>query len=174
MKGFFTLLFSISFLLNLEAQNLEETYEVACDCWTVTNYYDNGQVSSVHHENNARKKDGDAVVYGYEGQKVRYEHWVNGRLDGTATHYHPDGSIYLEATYENGKKKGRWLFREPDGTPSQEIIYSGNGSDGIYVLYYAGVKYVEQTIENGKLVNTNVVHQELYDIVQEESSQTTK
>ena len=62
----------------------------------------------------------------------------------------------------------------PDGTPSQVIDYNGHGADGTYTHFYAGVKYAEQIIENGKLVSTNIVNQELYDIVQEESAASKK
>jgi antitoxin component YwqK of YwqJK toxin-antitoxin module len=160
--------------VQLQGQGLVEQYDATCSCWEVKNHYDNGQVSSVHHENEARKKHGTAVVYNPEGAKLREEQWVNGRLDGSTFHYHPSGELYLEAHYENGKKKGTWTFLDIDGTPSQEITYTGNGADGVYGMYSAGVKYVEQTIEGGKVIDTKILHQELYDAVREEAAQTTK
>lgn len=160
--------------LQLNAQGLEESFDASCACWTVTNHFDNGQISSVHHENEQRIKDGEAITYSPEGKKLRVEQWSNGKLDGTTVHYHPTGEIYLEAHYEKGRKKGTWTFLDVDGTPSQEITYTGNGADGVYGLYSAGVKYVEQTVEGGKVVDTRVIHQELYDAVREEASQTSK
>jgi antitoxin component YwqK of YwqJK toxin-antitoxin module len=173
MRTLFTLLFSLWLGFGF-SQGLVEEFDAACTCWTITNHYDNGQISMVHHENEARQKHGELVHYNAEGQVLRKEYWANGKLNGTAVHYHPDGSIYLEATYKEGKKMGVWVFRDPDGTPSQEINYTGKGSDGTYTYYYAGVKYLEQLIDNGKLVSTEILNQEIYDIVQEEATTPVK
>ena len=53
---------------------------------------DNGQVSSEHTENAARKKNGTATTYNANGIIIRQENWNNGQLDGTSTSYHHDGS----------------------------------------------------------------------------------
>ena len=82
--------------------------------------------------------------------------------------------MYLEANYANGKKVGTWTFRDPDGTPSQEITYSGKGSDGVYAHFHAGVRYAEQVIQDGKLVDTKILNQEIYQVVQEESAASEK
>lgn len=173
MKWFLSLFIACA-AMQIQAQGLVEKFDEGCNCYIITNHFDNGQVSSIHHENVARKRDGIATTFGEDGKVQREERWLNGKLNGTTTHYHNNGAIYLEAYYENGKKTGTWKFLDLDGTPSQEITYNGNGSDGIYGLYYGGVKYVEQTIEHGKLVDTKILHQELYDAVREEASQTSK
>ncbi|MEX2595711.1 MAG: hypothetical protein WEC59_02190 [Salibacteraceae bacterium] len=166
-------LFSCSFF-NLNAQGLQEKYLESCECWEIKNHYDNGVVSSIHFENEARKRDGEAKTFNTNGDLLRLEHFKNGRLHGESTHYHTDGNVYLEAKHDNGQQIGTWIFRDTDGTPTQEINYSGKGVDGVYAHYYAGVRYIEQTIENGKLVSNDILNEEIYNIVQEESSKTDK
>lgn len=173
MKAFLTTIF-VLILSTGFTQGLEETFDAGCNCWIITNHYDNGVVSMVHHENEARQKHGEMRHYNTEGKLTKVESWSNGKLHGTSIHYHPDGSVYLEATFNNGKKMGTWIFRDPDGTPSQEISYSGKGADGVYVHYHAGVPYVEQVIEEGKMINTRILNQEIYDVVQEEAAAIKK
>ena len=165
----FTLILSIGY-----AQGLQESFDASCNCWTVTNHFDNGQVSSEHTENAARKKNGTATTYNANGIIIRQENWNNGQLDGTSTSYHHDGSIYLEANYNNGTKIGTWTFKDLDGTPTQEIEYNGTSGDATYSHYYGGVKYIEQTVVNGQMVTNNILNPELYDQVQAEALQTTK
>ncbi len=173
MRILFTFMLAIS-SLTLAAQGIQEEFSQDCSCWTITNHYDNGQVSMIHHENEARKKNGELKHFSTEGKLIRLEEWKDGSQHGITKHFHPDGSLYLEANYEMGKKIGTWTFLEPDGTPTQEITYTGKGSDGTYAYYYAGVRYAEQTIEEGELVDTKVLDQKIYDIVQEESGAQSK
>ncbi|MEQ9186604.1 MAG: hypothetical protein RLP15_02650 [Cryomorphaceae bacterium] len=164
----------ICLVSTVQAQGLTEEFKSSCECWVVKNHYDNGEVSAVYHENKKRERHGILKQYASDGHLLKEEVWKNGKLDGIATTYHPDGSVYLKATYDNGKKVGKWTFMDPDGTPSQEIDYTGNGADGTYAHYYAGVRYAEQVIEKGKLMETRVLNQEIYDIVQEEAAATEK
>ncbi len=173
MRTLLALLFICS-LSNLQAQGLTEEYQASCECWVVTNHYDDGQVSAVYRENTNRQKHGSLKQFSSNGQLLKEELWNNGKLDGISTSYHPDGSVYLEASFENGKKVGKWTFMDPDGSPSQEIVYSGKGADGTYAHYYAGVRYIEQVIEGGKLIDSHILNQEIYDIVQEEAAATEK
>jgi len=66
----FTLILSIGY-----AQGLQESFDASCNCWTVTNHFDNGQVSSEHTENAARKKNGTATTYNANGIIIRQENW---------------------------------------------------------------------------------------------------
>jgi antitoxin component YwqK of YwqJK toxin-antitoxin module len=171
--------FAFSFILTLivafgYAQGPQESFDAGCDCWTVINHFDNGQVSSKHTENAARKKHGEAATYNANGNLIRQEHWNNGKLHGTSTSYHHDGSLYLEANYDHGNKIGTWIFRDTAGTPTQEISYSGMSGDATYSHYYSGVKYIEQTVVNGEMVSSNILNQAIYDEVQEEASATSK
>jgi antitoxin component YwqK of YwqJK toxin-antitoxin module len=171
--------FAFSFILTLFvafvfAQGPQESYDASCNCWTITNHYDNGQLSSQHIENAARQKHGEALTYNVNGMLIRQENWENGHLNGTSTSYHHDGSLYLESHYDHGTKIGTWIFRDLDGTPTQEITYTGNSNDGTYAHYYAGVKYIEQTVVNGQMVSSNILNQAVYDQVQVEASATTK
>ena len=172
-----TLFFSLILILAVTpsfGQGLTETFDQSCQCWEVKNHYDDGQLSAIYYENEARQKDGVMKQYSSEGKLLKEEFWKDGKLDGVATSYHPDGSVYLKATYKMGKKMGKWVFQDPDGTPSQEITYIGKGADGVYAHYHAGVRYAEQIIENGKLVDTKIINQEIYEVVQEENANKKK
>lgn len=159
---------------SLFAQGLTETFDEGCECYTITNHFDNGQVSSVHHENVNRKRTGSEKVYSAGGHLNYKRNWESGKLHGTGTFYHSDGSIYVLESYDHGNKIGDWTFQDPQGTPIQVINYTGRGNDGTYSYYYTGQKYFVQKLVNGELVSSEVINQELYDIVQEEGSATTK
>lgn len=173
MKFALSLLLAFIFSAGM-SQGLQESFSAACDCWTITNHYDNGQVSSLHTENALRKKHGQSTTYNTDGTIIQQENWEGGKLHGTSTSYHQDGSIYLEAFYDNGNKIGTWIFRDLDGTPIQEIAYSGNAGDATHAHYHSGVKYIEQTIVNGAMVSSVILNQEVYDQVQEEAAATQK
>lgn len=174
MRTLFISLILFTAAFGIQAQGLTETFEQNCQCWVVKNHYDDGQMSSIHQENEARQKHGILKQFNTEGMLIKEENWSEGKLDSVATSYHPDGSVYLKATYQKGKKIGKWTFMDPDGTPSQEIIYTGKGADGIYAHYHAGVRYAEQIIEGGKLVDTKILNQEIYEVVQEENASKKK
>lgn len=165
------LLFSASVSFS---QGLTETFDENCNCYTITNHFDNGQVSSEHHENVDRKRIGSEKVYSADGHLNYERSWKAGKLHGDGTFYHPDGSIYATEHYNEGEKVGKWIFQDRDGTPIQIIEYVGNGNDGTYDYYHTGVKYFTQALENGQLVSTEIINQEIYDIIQEEGSATSK
>lgn len=172
-----TIIFACLLMLASSAfsQNgLEHTYDESCDCTVVTNHYDGGQVSSVHHENNAGKRDGLETVY-YENGQVQYERtWANGVLNGQGTHYHRSGNVNYQEQYTNGKKSGTWTFYDDEGTVIQSITYTGNNMDGTYDYYDAGVLYYRQVIQGGQLADEEILQQEVYDAVQEAAEAARK
>ena len=173
MKFVLSLLLSFTIAFGF-SQGLEESFSASCDCWTITNHFDNGQVSSEHHENKLCQKHGGATQYNANGAVIRQENWNNGKLKGKAIAFHHDGSPYLESNYDNGIKIGTWTFLDIEGIPTQEITYTGVSGDATYSHYYNGVKYIEQTVVNGQMVSSNILNQELFSIVQEEASATEK
>ncbi len=164
----------VSLSSTLLAQGLTETFDEECSCFVITNHYENGQISSVHHENVNRNRVGAEKVYSAGGNLNYERNWEKGKLHGSGTFYHPDGIVYINEQYVEGQKVGKWNFQDPQGTPIQTIEYTGHGNDGTYSHFYTGQLYFVQKLENGALVNSEVVNQELYDIVQEEGSATTK
>lgn len=145
-------------------------FNEACNCNIVTNHYDEGQVSSVHHETPGGKKHGKETVF-YNNGQMQYERtWKNGKLDGEGKHYHQNGNLHYTEAYKDGQKSGSWSFYEEDGTILQTIIYNGaNATDGTYEFYHAGIKYLSQDVENGRMTNQNVINQKIYDQLKAEA-----
>jgi len=172
----FVLIITIFTATTAFAQNgLVKTYDEACNCNVVTNHYDGGQVSSVHHESLDGKYNGRETVY-YQDGSIQYERtWKNGKLDGEGTHYHSNGNLHYKESYANGHKTGTWSFYDDQGTVMQAITYNGNnGSDGNYDYYHNGVKYLTQTVENGHMVKETVVDQQTYDVVKQEAEENSR
>lgn len=174
MKYFSIFAFSLLLTLTGQTQGLIETFDGTCQCWVITNHFDNGLVSSKHYENEARKKHGESLQYNTQSQLIRKEQWVNGVLHGTSLAYHPDGNLYLESKFEHGEKVGTWTFWDVDGSVLQKIEYTGKGSDGIYRYYRAGVEYLHQIISEGQLSETVITNQALYDDATEEAAAISK
>lgn len=145
-----------------QAQGLEKTFNASCNCYEITNHYDNGQVSSLTHQNAKGQMDGKEIVFFQDG-KVQYERiWKNGKLDGAGKHYFRNGNLYYTEIYENGTKAGEWKFYDDQGDMVQTIAYSGLNSDGLYKYFHGGVFYLEQTIVQGSMSNQIVHNQEIY------------
>jgi antitoxin component YwqK of YwqJK toxin-antitoxin module len=152
------------FTLNSLAQTgLTKVFEASCDCYVVTNHYDNGKVSATHQELESGKKNGVETVYYFDGKKQFQRTWKNGKLNGVGTHYHANGNVYYESSYANGEKSGNWTFKEDNGETIQVISYNGSKDDGTYSYYRAGVNYFTQVVAGGKMISENVLDQAIYD-----------
>ncbi|HEX7411871.1 MAG TPA: hypothetical protein VF298_06995, partial [Bacteroidales bacterium] len=52
---------------------------------------------------------------------------VNGKIEGGATFYYPDGKVMARGEYVHNFKNGTWTFFKDDGKMEREDIYN-NGS----------------------------------------------
>lgn len=175
MKTFLLIVAIFTSSVAFTQTGLVTQFDEACNCNVVTNHYDEGQVSSVHHESVDGKYHGKETVYFPDG-KVQYERtWVMGKLDGEGLHYHRNGNLHYKESYDNGRKTGAWTFYDENGTIVQGITYSGtNQADGTYDYYHAGVKYLSQTVENGHMTKETIVNQAVYDVAKEEAELNRK
>lgn len=172
MKHFACLVLTILSFSAFAQKGITTEFDKSCNCNVVTNHYDNGAISSVHHETLDGKKNGDEIVYFENGQIQYKRNWKMDKLDGTGDHFHHDGTKHYEEHYNNGKKTGAWKFYDHDGTIMQMITYTEgaeNDADGTYDYYQAGVKYYTQVVKNGKLASETVVNQEIYDQLKAEA-----
>lgn len=150
--------------LNGLAQNgLTKEFDETCNCYVVTNHYDNGNISAQHQELESGKKNGTEIVYYFDGKTQYQRNWKNGKLNGIGTHYHANGKVYYKSSYTNGKKSGTWTFKEDDGQTIQIISYTGSKDDGTYAYYHGGVNYFTQIVTGGKMVSETVLNQGIYD-----------
>lgn len=168
MKTFLTLLL-ISLSPLCFAQGLVEEYDESCNCTHYTNHYDDGQVSATYTMNASGKKNGIEKVF-YVGGMLQYDRtWVNGKLDGKGKHYFRNGQLYYTEEHENGVKTGNWAFHDEEGDTTQVIKYSGNGNDGTYEYYHAGVHYFTQEVSIESLASETVLNQVIYDQLKSEA-----
>ena len=142
---------------------LTKEFDETCNCYVVTNHYDNGIVSAVHHEAESGKKNGIETVYFFDGTKQMERKWKHGVLDGVGTHYHRNGNVYYKSHYSSGLKTGDWTFKDEDGNLIQIISYVGSNDDGTYAYYHGGVKYLVQNVVKGKMTSENILDQGIYD-----------
>ncbi len=164
-------LFLIALLstLGLQAQGLTKEYDSSCDCEVVTNHYDNGQISAQYHQTMDGKRTGSDKSY-YADGKLRFErNWENGVLHGESVHYHRNGNRYYNESYENGAKAGTWSFFDDQGDKLYDIEYANAESNVAYTYYSAGVIYLKQVMENGELVQEDILNQEIYNAKLEEA-----
>jgi hypothetical protein len=169
MKNIFALIASVVALQSFAQNGLETTFDQSCNCNVVTNHFDEGTVSSIHHETLDGRKNGLEEVFYANGQLQYKRNWINNQLDGEGVHYHNDGTLYYKEFYANGVKSGTWSFYEHDGTIMQSITYTGNNADGVYDYFSAGVKYFTQVVTNGQVSQEIVVNQTIYDALIEEA-----
>ncbi|MDA7744813.1 hypothetical protein N8911_01810 [bacterium] len=168
MKTFLTLVLisitSLSF-----AQGLVEEYDQSCNCTHYTNHYDNGDVSATYTTNASGQKNGTEKAFYVDGN-LQYERvWSKGKLNGSGKHYFRNGQLYYTEYHENGIKKGDWTFNDEEGDIKQKIKYTGNGNDGTYEYYHAGIHYFSQIVVNDSLQSETVLNQEIYDQLKSEA-----
>ncbi|GAB5539337.1 MAG: hypothetical protein Salg2KO_14400 [Salibacteraceae bacterium] len=161
----------ITFLLSSIAGSAQITkaFDFQCNCTIVTNRFDNGKKSSEYHENEKGQKHGLETVFYAEGGKQYERNWSNGKLDGTGTHYHRNGAVYYKENYNMGVKTGLWSFMDDQGNLMSTIEYGESPGDEIHKYYHAGINYLTQTLEAGKLVGETVHNQEIYDQLKSEA-----
>lgn len=154
---------------NASAQGYSREYNKSCECFEIKNHFDSGQLSAHSFETETGKKVGKEEIFYPNGQLQYQRSWTNNQLDGVGKHYFRDGKLYFEEYHDKGKKVGTWKYYDQAGELTATVSYKGNGSDGTYHFYQAGVKYLSFEIINGQKTNEQIHNQEIYQALKEEA-----
>lgn len=55
------------------------------------------------------------VTLRYRGPRLVETNYVNGRLNGSYTAWHQNGTLLAAGEYVNGERHGEWVMYQPDG-----------------------------------------------------------
>ncbi len=157
MKKIFFTLFISSYLLNLNAQNVQKFY------------HDNGNIEVIIKSEDGSLSGEVYYEYFYEtGELRKTAHNLNNKLEGEVREYYINGNIsqiqnYIygipnglwQSNYDNGNIQMKGLMRE--GLKNGEwSVYHSNGFVAVIGVYKRGKPIGEWRVydDNGKLVNT--------------------
>ncbi|WP_347374859.1 hypothetical protein [Aequorivita sp. Q41] len=89
-----------------------------------------------------KMKDKDRIgawVYYHKDSKnvMTLENYSNGKLEGKATTYYPDGKITEETLYKNGLKEGENIYYSPEGIVLKKLFYKQDQLQGSAFYYDA-------------------------------------
>ena len=177
--------------LSIYGQNVDKTFYPtgelesefiktdSCDYYYA--YYKNGQKMNsakyLHSGLFGTYIDGDDFNYFDNGVVATYTFWKNKKPEGRQYSNYKNGQLGYEQFYKNGYRTGTWKYYEEDGTIFKKIVFGEKGSmwgtpiDHSTDYYYRNGKlaYIE-TIEGGKVFNTEIKNQSLYQAIQDEKS----
>ena len=89
---------------------------------SIITYYDNGNIRSIiHYKNGVR--DGDAIFYRENGNKIQKLSYFNGKVNGLVENY--DNGVLKEMfSIENGKREGPTSYFDSTGTYIKDVFYT--------------------------------------------------
>lgn len=92
------------------------------------------------------------------GKRESLEKIVNGKIEGRARYYHPNGQLYGVIEYKDGKKTGTHTLYREDGTKEQELSYKDGQVDGTCRWFDAkGMPWKEAEYKSGVVIaNKNI------------------
>lgn len=110
-------------------------------------YFQNGNIKSERHINDAGQTDGILIEYYENGQVKSQGKWKNGLLNGVMLHYYPGGQLKEETSWIENKPQGISKRYYEDGKLWSTANYV-NGKIRYNELYYPDGKILERQIYN--------------------------
>lgn len=155
-KGFFVLLFKGIFggflravlifsLLSAPAAFAQKVYTLDKDA-----YYD----SKTNTMRDAGSKPLSGIVKEFDGKKLSAEiPYKNGKQEGLAKHYYPNGKKEVEIPYKNGKREGNEVRYFENGKPAGETPYKNDKKEGIGTIKFPSGAEITVTYKRDDPVN---------------------
>lgn len=104
----------------------------------------------------------DTVIF--SGLSIKYKNnksidettnYINGKLNGKRSVFHPNGNLYYSQEYKNGNLQGKEITYYDNGTLQEEGNYSNGSRTGKWTTYYKNKKIDEVGIyRNGSKDST--------------------
>lgn len=95
------------------------------DVWIEAYHPENG-LFRVYWKDVIDPYNGGATLDPDEGEGLRFEwYYKDGKQEGKALGWFPNGRLKQEGTYKNGKQEGKWTIRNEYGQVVSKIIYEG-------------------------------------------------
>lgn len=101
--------------------------------------------------NQTHMADGVHKIYHKDGYLLSKLTYINGKLNGVATNYYPNGKIEQEAYFKDNIQEGPTKIYYKSGKLKQENNYKNGKANGLGISYYENGKIKGKTpLKNGK------------------------
>lgn len=74
--------------------------------------------------------DGDGVIEytlkSKDGKVIETGYYLNSKMHGTWTSFHPSGKKQAVVKFRNGKKHGKWIFFDQEGRTTLVVTYEND------------------------------------------------
>lgn len=106
---------------------------------TVT-YFNNGKKNAEGHYLHQKRDSTWRFFSEVDGVLISEEFYKDGKKEGIAKNYYPEGGISETTTWKNGIKEGPWSSFMPDGKTKLSLNYKNNEKDGPVKCYFPNGK----------------------------------
>lgn len=101
-----------------------------------TLFYKNGKKAAEGWYLNQEKDSVWTYFSEFDGTVRIREPYLEGKLDGKASSYYPDGAVSEEVTWKEGQKHGEWNQYYTDGSLRLKSRYENDSLHGLYQVFY--------------------------------------
>jgi len=102
-----------------------------------TLFYKNGKKAAEGWYLNQEKDSVWTYYSEYDGTVRIREPYQEGKLNGKASSYYPDGAVSEEVNWKAGEKQGEWNQYYTDGSLRLKARYENDDLNGLYQVFYA-------------------------------------
>jgi antitoxin component YwqK of YwqJK toxin-antitoxin module len=99
-------------------------------------FYDSTQAVAWENNYNLGMKHGKQLYLTKEGDTTRFEHYMNGKLDGVKKSYYPKSKIEKEVYYKEGLMDGPYKKYSREGVLLEELSFKQGKKDGELKYFY--------------------------------------
>lgn len=104
------------------------------------------------------KRTGTWSTYAADGEQVLAEQlYVDGKLDGLAQAWHPNGQLRQQQPFANGVRNGTVIEWDENGKKIGEGNFVDGQREGVSRRWLEDGRVVEQVYEEGKVVSTKTI-----------------
>lgn len=104
--------------------------------------YSDGKIESVGYIKDG-KKNGTAQTFYPNGIVKEEGNWIDDKQEGIWKYYNEDGSLYAIVSFKNDKQDGKSVFYYPNKNISEESYFVNGMLDGITKKYFQNGKLKE-------------------------------